>query len=143
MDQALAEARSAVDHGDVPVGAVVLDREGTIIGRGHNERELRGDPTAHAEVVALRIASEALGRWRLDDCTLVVTLEPCVMCAGTLQQSRIGRVVFGAMDPKAGALGSLYNVAADPRFPHTFEVVMRVREAESAALLTGFFADRR
>ena len=143
MELALTEARRAVEHDDVPVGAVVVDGDGRVLAARHNERELTGDPTAHAEVLALRDAATALGHWRLDHCTLVVTLEPCVMCAGAIQQSRIARVVYGAMDPKAGALGSLYNVGADPRFPHEYEVTMGVRADECAALLTEFFDARR
>lgn len=140
---ALDEAMKALDHDDVPVGAVVADPSGAIIASRHNERELADDPTAHAEVLALRDAAAARGTWRLDGCTLAVTLEPCPMCAGAAQQSRVARVVFGAMDMKAGVLGSLYNIGADPRFPHEFEVVMRVREDECAAPLTAFFASRR
>jgi tRNA(adenine34) deaminase len=143
MGLALDEAAKALDHDDVPVGAVVVGPEGNVVASRHNERELSGDPTAHAEVLALRDAAAALGSWRLDDCTLVVTLEPCAMCAGAAQQSRIGRVVYGAMDMKAGVLGSLYNIGADPRFPHEFDVTMRVREEECAAPLTAFFAERR
>jgi len=143
IDLALAEARRALEHDDVPVGAVVVDADGTVLASRHNERELSNDPTAHAEVLALRDAAQARGSWRLDDCTIAVTLEPCVMCAGALQQARIGRVVFGAMDIKAGALGSLYNVGEDPRFPHSYDVTMRVQESECAALLSEFFAARR
>ena len=140
---ALVEARRALAHDDVPVGAIVISAEGEVLASRHNERELSGDPTAHAEVLALRDAAERLGSWRLDGCTLVATLEPCVMCAGAAQQSRIARVVFGAMDSKAGALGSLYNVGADPRFPHHYEVAMRVREAECATVISRFFSDKR
>ena len=140
---ALTEATVALEHHDVPVGALVIGPNGDVLASRHNERELTGDPTAHAEILALRDAAEALGSWRLDDHTLVVTLEPCVMCAGAAQQSRIGRVVYGAMDPKAGALGSLYNIGADPRFPHDYEVVMRVRESDCAKPLIHFFADKR
>ena len=143
MGLALDEAARALDHDDVPVGAVVVAPDGNVVASRHNERELTGDPTAHAEVLALRDAATALGSWRLDDCTLVVTLEPCAMCAGAAQQSRVGRVVYGAMDMKAGVLGSLYNIGADPRFPHEFDVTMRVREDECAAPLTAFFAERR
>ena len=143
MGAALAEAKAAVGHDDVPVGAVVLDAAGNIVAARHNERELTGDPTAHAEILALRDAAEHAGSWRLDGHTLVVTLEPCVMCAGAAQQARIDRVVFGAMDMNGGALGSLYNVGADPRFAHEFDVVMRVAEADCAQPLTEFFASRR
>ncbi len=140
---ALAEAARALDHDDVPVGAIVVGPGGDVVASRHNERELTGDPTAHAEVLALRDAAEAAGTWRLDNHTLVVTLEPCVMCAGAAQQARIERVVFGAMDMKGGALGSLYNVGDDPRFAHEFDVVMRVREDECAKVLSDFFAERR
>lgn len=143
MRLALEEARAAADHGDVPVGAVVLDSNGGVIARRHNERELTNDPTAHAEVLALRDAAERIGTWRLDDCTLVVTLEPCVMCAGAASQARIGRVVFGASDPRAGALGSRYHFGSDPRLGHEFEVVGRVEAAASAAMLRSFFEERR
>lgn len=142
MALALAEARDALEHGDVPVGAVLLVG-GEVVARRHNERESTGDPTAHAELLALQDASRALGRWRLDDATLVVTLEPCPMCAGALVNARIGRVVFGAADPKWGCCGSLYNLAADPRFNHEFPVTAGVRAEECAALLTTFFAERR
>jgi len=144
MGAALEEARAALDHDDVPVGAVVARLDsGEIVARRHNERELTGDPTAHAEVLALRDAARALGRWRLDDCALVVTIEPCPMCAGAAIAARIGRVAFGAPDPKAGALGSLYNLAADPRLNHEPEVIDGVRADEAAALLAAFFTTRR
>ncbi|MFM8481783.1 MAG: tRNA adenosine(34) deaminase TadA [Actinomycetota bacterium] len=142
MRAALDEARAALVHGDVPVGAVVL-REGRIVAARHNERELRGDPTAHAEVLALRDTAESLGRWRLDDCTLVVTLEPCVMCAGALLNARIGALVYGAADLKAGATASLYNVCADPRLNHNPPVTHGILAGESARLLEEFFAARR
>jgi tRNA(adenine34) deaminase len=142
MGLALDEARAAAGHGDVPIGAVAL-YGGEVIARAHNEREARADPTAHAEVLLLGEVARQLGRWRLDDVTVVVTLEPCVMCAGALLAARVDRVVFGADDPKAGALGSLYNVAADPRLNHEFEVVARVRAEECGLLLSGFFAERR
>ena len=142
MVVALAEARAALALGDVPVGAVVV-RAGTIIARRHNEREQRQDPTAHAEVLALRDAAAVVGSWRLEDCTLVVTLEPCVMCAGALTNARIGRLVYGAADLKAGATGSLYNVCADPRLNHNPSVSPGVMAPESAALLTEFFGARR
>ena len=142
MHSALDQARAALEHGDVPVGAVVW-RDGAIVAARHNERELRRDPTAHAEVLALRDAAEALGRWRLDDCTLVVTLEPCVMCAGALLNARIGALVYGAADLKAGATASLYNVCADPRLNHNPRVTHGVLAAESARLLEEFFAARR
>jgi tRNA(adenine34) deaminase len=142
MQVALEEARSALEHGDVPVGAVVVVG-GEVVARRHNERELRADPTAHAELLALRDAAATLGRWRLDDATLVVTLEPCPMCAGALVNARVAGVVFGAADPKAGACGSLYNLAADPRLNHELTVQGGVLGDECAALLTGFFAERR
>jgi len=143
MQLALEEAASAVGHHDVPVGAVVVAGDGTVIARRHNERELRGDPTAHAEILAIRDAAEATGSWRLDGMSLVVTLEPCPMCAGALVAARVARLVFGAPDPKAGAAGSLYNLCADPRLNHELEVRHGVGAAAAAELLTGFFADRR
>ncbi len=142
MTLALEEARLALDHDDVPVGAVVL-RDGHVLARRHNERELLADPTAHAELLAMRDAARALGRWRLDDCTLVVTLEPCVMCAGAVVNARIGQLVFGATDPKAGAVGSLYDVPADARLNHRPPVVGGVRAAECGDLLRAFFSERR
>ena len=142
MQLAIEEARAAAAHGDVPIGAVVI-RNGEVIGRGHNERELTGDPTAHAEILALRQAADASGGWRLDGTTIVVTLEPCAMCAGALVNSRIDRVVYGAADPKAGAVNTLYGLGADPRLNHTFERTHGVLEAECAELLTSYFADLR
>ncbi len=142
MGLALDEAAAALDHRDVPVGAVVLV-DGEVVARRHNEREAAGDPTAHAEVLALRDAAARLGRWRLDDATLVVTLEPCAMCAGAAVNARLGRLVFGAPDLKAGATGSLYNLCADPRLNHETPVSAGVRADEAAALLTAFFAERR
>lgn len=142
MGEAIETAAMAVEAGDVPVGAVVL-REREILARRHNEREATGDPTAHAEILALRDAARSLGSWRLEGLTLVVTLEPCTMCAGALVNSRIDRVVFGAADPKAGACGSLYNVCVDPRLNHQVEVVPAVRSDECGELLTSFFATRR
>ena len=142
MELALAEARSSPAHGDVPVGAVVW-HDGEVVARRHNERERTGDPTAHAEILALRDAAAHIGGWRLDGATVAVTLEPCPMCAGALQQARVARVVFGADDPKAGALGSLYNLGVDPRLNHEFEVVQGVRADECAALLQEFFSDLR
>jgi len=144
MGVALDEARAALEHDDVPVGAVVARLDsGEIVARRHNERELAGDPTAHAEVLALRDAARTLGTWRLDGCALVVTIEPCSMCAGAAVAARIGQVVFGAPDPKAGACGSLYNLAADPRLNHEMEVVDSVRADEAAVLLADFFSTRR
>jgi len=143
MLAALAEARAALATGDVPIGAVVLDTQGAVIGRGRNLREAEADPTGHAEVVALREAARARGEWRLDGCTLVVTLEPCTMCAGAAVLSRVDRVVFGAFDPKAGAVGSMWDVVRDRRLNHRPEVVSGVLAEESAALLDEFFADHR
>ena len=142
MEPALAEARLAPAHGDVPVGAAVW-HDGEVIARRHNERERTGDPTAHAEMLAVRDAAARLGDWRLDGAAVAVTLEPCPMCAGALQQARVARVVYGANDPKAGALGSLYNLGADPRLNHEFAVVPGVRAGECAALLHDFFSDLR
>ncbi|MEV7693675.1 tRNA adenosine(34) deaminase TadA [Microbacterium sp. NPDC089189] len=143
MVRALVLAETAAAHGDVPVGAVVLDAAGRVLADGANERELTGDPTAHAEIVALRRAAAVAASWHLEDCTLVVTLEPCVMCAGAILQARIGRVVFGAWDDKAGAAGSMYDVLRDRRLPHRVEVVGGVREAAASAQLQSFFASRR
>jgi tRNA(adenine34) deaminase len=143
MGLALAEAALAPALGDVPVGAVVLDADGAVIGRGHNLREATGDPLAHAEVVALQDAAATRGGWRLDDCTLVVTLEPCTMCAGAVVAAKVGRLVFGAWDEKAGAVGSVLDVIRDRRPAPAVEVVSGVRESESAALLRAFFAPRR
>lgn len=142
MALALVEAGDAITHGDVPVGAVALV-SGRVVASRHNERERTGDPTAHAELLALSDAAAAVGTWRLGDVTLVVTLEPCPMCAGALVASRLGRLVFGAADPKAGACGSLYNLCADPRLNHEVPVTAGVRADDAAALLSGFFADRR
>jgi tRNA(adenine34) deaminase len=143
MGAALDEARTALAGGDVPVGAVVLDPGGEVVGRGRNVREEHADPTGHAEVVALREAATARGEWRLDGCTLVVTLEPCTMCAGAAVLARVARVVFGAWDEKAGAVGSLWDVVRDRRLNHRPEVVSGVRAAESAALLDEFFRAHR
>jgi len=142
MALALAEAAAAVDHGDVPVGAVALV-DGRVVASRHNERERTGDPTAHAELLALVDAAAAVGSWRLGGVTLVVTLEPCPMCAGALVAARVGRLVFGAADPKAGACGSLYNLCADPRLNHEVPVSAGIRADEAAGLLTAFFGDRR
>ncbi|CAN5580524.1 tRNA adenosine(34) deaminase TadA [soil metagenome] len=142
MDLALAQARIAAEAGEVPVGAVVL-LEGRVVASRHNERESGGDPTAHAEVLALRDAAAAVGERRLHDATLVVTLEPCPLCAGAVWAAQVGRVVYGAADLRAGAMGSLYNFAVDPRLNHATEVASGLRAAEAAELLTAFFADRR
>ncbi len=143
MDRALALARDAGSAGDVPVGAVVVDASGAIVGEGRNLREVSGDPTAHAEVVALREAAASLDTWNLEGCTLVVTLEPCVMCAGALLQARISRLVFGAWDDKAGAAGSVYDVVRDRRLPSRAEVVGGVGEEAATRLLQEFFTERR
>ena len=143
MQAALAEARSALSTGDVPVGALVVDEAGEVVGRGRNVRERDHDPTGHAEVVALRQAAAARGSWRLDGCTLVVTLEPCTMCAGAIVLSRVSRLVFGAYDDKAGAVGSLWDVVRDRRLNHRPEVVAGVLAEESTALLDGFFREQR
>jgi tRNA(adenine34) deaminase len=143
MRAALMEAEAALLTGDVPVGAVVVDPTGGVIGRGRNMREAEGDPTGHAEVRALRAAAVTLGTWRLDACSLVVTLEPCTMCAGALVLARVGRLVYGAVDPKAGAVGSLWDVVRDRRLNHRPEVVPGVLADESGELLRRFFATRR
>ena len=143
MSLALQEAHGALASGDVPVGAVVLDADGTVIGRGRNERELHQDPTLHAEVVAIRQASAHTGDWHLTGCTLVVTLEPCVMCAGAIVAARVPVVVFGAWDEKAGAAGSLYDVLRDRRLNHRVEVISGVEEGECGRLLREFFEDPR
>ena len=143
MQQALLAAREAGLRGDVPVGAVILGPDGSSIAVGSNERELMGDPTAHAEVVAIRRAAEALGRWRLTGCTLVVTLEPCTMCAGAIVAARIDHLVFGAFDDKAGAVTSLFDVLRDPRLNHRPRVTSGVLKADCAALLEEFFTSRR
>ncbi|AZT99873.1 nucleoside deaminase [Brevibacterium linens] len=143
MGHALAEAVLAPAHDDVPVGAVVVDGYGEIIGRGHNRREVDADPLGHAELMAISAAASARGEWRLDGCTLVVTLEPCVMCAGALVGSRIDRVVFGAYDDKAGAVGSVWDLLRDRAALHQPEVTSGVRAEESRALLREFFAAKR
>jgi tRNA(adenine34) deaminase len=142
MGLALAEAATAAGLGEVPVGAVAL-AGGRVLAARYNERELRSDPTAHAELLVLADAARALGTWRLSEVTVVVTLEPCPMCAGGLVAARVGRLVFGAADPKAGACGSLYNLCADPRLNHEVEVVAGVRADESSAQLRAFFNERR
>ncbi len=143
MRAALDEARKSLESGDVPIGAVVLGSTGEVIGRGHNVRERDGDPTGHAELVAVREAARATGGWRLAGCTLVVTLEPCTMCAGAVVLSRLDRVVFGAFDPKAGAVGSLWDVVRDRRLNHRPEVLGGVLAGECTALLDDFFAHQR
>lgn len=143
MAAALAEATLAADHEDVPIGALVMNASGEVIAHAHNERELHHDPTAHAEVLALRRAAEKLGDWHLTGCTLVVTLEPCTMCAGALVAARIERLVFGAFDPKAGAVASLWDVVRDPRLNHRIEVIGGIAEAECGQVLRNFFDARR
>ena len=142
MDEALVEARAAQEHADVPVGAVVV-RDGRVIARSHNERERRQDPTAHAEMLALRAAAREIGSWRLERCVLYVTLEPCAMCAGAVVLARIPTLVYGATDPKAGAVGSLMDLARDERLNHRAEVIPGVRADECAGLLRRFFHHRR
>ena len=142
MRAALDVARIAPQTGDIPVGAIVINAEGVVIGKGFNEREAINDPTAHAEIVAIRNATSRLQKSRLDGCTLIVTLEPCAMCAGAIAQSRISKVVFGAWDEKAGAVGSVWDVLRDPRSIFKVEVVSGVLETECAELLTDFFKDK-
>jgi tRNA(adenine34) deaminase len=142
MELALAQATAAMDHGDVPVGAVTLV-DGRVVAARHNEREKLGDPTAHAEILALRDTAIALGGWRLSGVTLVVTLEPCAMCAGALVAARVGRLVFGASDPRAGACGTLYNLCQDPRLNHELPITAGVRQTACSTLLTSFFAQKR
>ena len=143
MGAALDEARAALATGDVPIGAVVLGPDGAMVGRGRNVREAEGDPTGHAEIVALREAAKAMGSWRLEGCTLVVTLEPCTMCAGAAVLARVHRVVFGAYDDKAGAVGSLWDVVRDRRLNHRPEVVAGILAEKSTALLDDFFRGQR
>lgn len=143
MNAALEVAREALESGDVPVGAIVLDPDGNIVGSGRNRREEDGDPTAHAEIVAIREAADVEGTWRLDEHTLIVTLEPCAMCAGAIAQSRIKKVVFGAWDEKAGAVGSVWDILRDPRAPFRIEVISGVMIDECAGLLNEFFKAQR
>ena len=142
MDDAIAIAMKATSTGDVPVGAIVINKDGVVIGSGSNEREANNDPTAHAEIVALRSAANRLQNSRLDGCTLIVTLEPCAMCAGAIAQSRISNLVFGAWDEKAGAVGSVWDVLRDPRSIFKVEVTSGIRENECAQLLKDFFSDK-
>lgn len=142
MDLALEEARAAATEGEVPIGAVVVC-DGVVVGRAHNRRESDADPSAHAEFAAMLQAARVLGRWRLTGCTVYVTLEPCLMCAGLMVNARVDRCVFGASDPKGGALGTLYDVSHDPRLNHEFEVEAGVREQECADVLRAFFRQRR
>jgi len=143
MDVALEEAALAVEHGDVPIGAVLIDADGNVVARDRNRREERGDATAHAEMLVLSARSREIGDWRLDGHTLVVTLEPCAMCAMAAVWARVDRVVYGAPDPKAGAVWSLYNIPQDERLNHRCDVVAAVRAAEAGELLSEFFSDRR
>ena len=143
MQQALLLAKEAAEHNDVPVGAVVVNQNGEVIGRGKNEREKNNDPLAHAELIAIRDAANNLSSWRFDDSTLVVTLEPCAMCAGAIAQSRFTRVVIGAFDEKAGAAGSVWDLIRDPRLPNKIEVISGLLADESAELLKDFFIKRR
>jgi tRNA(adenine34) deaminase len=142
MRLALDVARIAPSAGDIPVGAIIINSDGVVIGKGFNEREANSDPTAHAEIVAIRNAASRLQKSRLDGCTLIVTLEPCAMCAGAIAQSRISKVIYGAWDEKAGAVGSVWDVLRDPRSIFKVEVAAGVLEEECAALLTEFFKDR-
>jgi tRNA(adenine34) deaminase len=143
MDKAIAFAKTALVTGDVPVGAIIINNDGNLIGSGTNEREADNDPTAHAEIVAIRKAASHLQNSRLDGCTLVVTLEPCAMCAGAIAQSRISNLIFGAWDEKAGAVGSVWDVIRDPRALYKINVTSGIREAECAKLLTHFFEGQR
>ena len=142
MRDAIAIASAATSTGDIPVGAVVINKDGVVVGKGSNEREANNDPTAHAEIVAIRNAASRLQNSRLDGCTLIVTLEPCAMCAGAIAQSRISRVIFGAWDEKAGAVGSVWDVLRDPRSIFKVEVTAGILEKECAALLKDFFSDK-
>ena len=143
MDQAIEIARQGIATGDVPVGAIVVNKDGQIIGQGSNEREANNDPTAHAEIVAIRSAASRIKNSRLDGCTLIVTLEPCAMCAGAIAQSRISNLIFGAWDEKAGAVGSVWDVIRDPRALHKVNVTAGIRDSEFAKLLTDFFEGQR
>jgi tRNA(adenine34) deaminase len=143
MDQAIEIARQAIATGDVPVGSIIVNKNGEIIGQGSNEREANNDPTAHAEIVAIRSATSRIENSRLDGCTLIVTLEPCAMCAGAIAQSRISNLIFGAWDEKAGAVGSVWDVIRDPRALHKINVTAGIRESECAKLLSTFFEGQR
>ncbi len=143
MREALLEARCALEHADVPIGVVIVDSNGAELGRGHNRREVDGDPTAHAEVLALRAAAARRGHWRLTGCTVYSTLEPCPMCAGALVNARVSRLVYGARDPKAGAIDTFYTIGSDERLNHRFEVVSGLLADECAAELSAFFAKLR
>jgi tRNA(adenine34) deaminase len=143
MQQAISLAKDAADNGDVPVGAVVVNEDGEVLGTGHNMRQVNNDPTAHAEILAMRMAASKLNNWRMDDLTMIITLEPCAMCAGAISQSRFKRVVFGAWDEKAGAVGSVWDVIRDPRSLNKVEVVTGVLEKDCALLLSDFFEKKR
>ena len=143
MQQAIALAKDAAAHNDVPVGALVVNEQGEILGTGHNLREESNDPSAHAEIVAMRNAASKISNWRMDDLTMIVTLEPCAMCAGAISQSRFKRLVFGAWDEKAGAVGSVWDVIRDQRSLNKLEVVSGVLEKECSAILTNFFEEKR
>ncbi len=143
MQQAISYANEAAEHNDVPVGALVVNEQGEILGTGHNLREESNDPTAHAEIVAMRNAATKIGNWRMDELTMIVTLEPCAMCAGAISQSRFRRLVFGAWDEKAGAVGSVWDVIRDQRNLNKVEVVTGILEKECSAILTNFFEGKR
>jgi tRNA(adenine34) deaminase len=143
MQQAILLAKAAADNGDVPVGALVVNESGEVLGTGHNLRQVNNDPTAHAEIVAMRMAASKLNNWRMDDLTMIITLEPCAMCAGAISQSRFKRVVFGAWDEKAGAVGSVWDVIRDPRSLNKVEVITGVLEKDCALLLSDFFEKKR
>jgi tRNA(adenine34) deaminase len=143
MQQAIALAKDAAAHNDVPVGALVVNEQGEVLGTGHNLREESNDPSAHAEIVAMRNAASKISNWRMDDLTMIVTLEPCAMCAGAISQSRFKRLVFGAWDEKAGAVGSVWDVIRDQRTLNKVEVVSGVLEKECSAILTNFFEEKR
>ena len=143
MQQAISLAKVAADNGDVPVGAIIVNEQGEILGTGHNLREDNNDPTAHAEIVAMRMAAAKLSNWRMDDLTIIVTLEPCAMCAGAISQSRFKRLVFGAWDQKAGAVGSICDVVRDPRNLNKVEVITGVLEKDCALVLSNFFEGKR
>ncbi len=143
MQQAISLAKDAADNGDVPVGALVVNEAGEVLGTGHNLRQVNNDPTAHAEIVAMRKAASKLNNWRMDDLTMIITLEPCAMCAGAISQSRFKRVVFGAWDEKAGAVGSVWDVIRDPRSLNRVEVITGVLEKDCALLLSDFFEKKR
>jgi tRNA(adenine34) deaminase len=143
MQQAILLAKGAADNGDVPVGALVVNEAGEVLGTGHNLRQVNNDPTAHAEIVAMRMAASKISNWRMDDLTMIITLEPCAMCAGAISQSRFKRVVFGAWDEKAGAVGSVWDVIRDPRSLNKVEVITGVLEKDCALLLIDFFEKKR